>query len=73
MKEATGEVSMTVITLVAIAIIGAILALMWPKIQERINGMWTSTDKNAEAGCKKIGGTWNSQTGECIGGTTTQG
>ena len=69
MKEATGEVSMTVITLVAIAIIGAILALMWPKIQDRITGMWDSTDKNAEKGCTKIGGTWNAQTGECIGGT----
>ncbi len=69
MKEATGEVSMTVITLVAIAIIGAILALMWPKIQERITGMWDSTDENGKIGCEKIGGKWNSKTGQCIGGT----
>lgn len=40
MKEATGEVSMTVITLVAIAVIGAILAVMWPTIQEAITGLW---------------------------------
>jgi len=40
MKEATGEVSMTVITLVAIAVIGAILAALWPNIKERINGIW---------------------------------
>ena len=58
MKEATGEVSMTVITLVAIGIIGAILALFWPKIQEKINGLWGSTDTNSQQGCASIGGTW---------------
>ena len=36
MKEATGEVSMTVITLVAIAVIGAVLAIMWPQISNKI-------------------------------------
>lgn len=40
MKEATGEVSMTVVTLVAIAVIGAILAFMWPTIQNSIEGLW---------------------------------
>lgn len=40
MKEATGEVSMTVITLVAIAVIGAILAFMWPTIKTTINNLW---------------------------------
>jgi len=40
MKEATGEVSMTVITLVAIAVIGAILALLWPNIKNQINDLW---------------------------------
>ena len=40
MKEATGEVSMTVVTLVAIAVIGAILAFMWPTIQNSISGLW---------------------------------
>lgn len=42
MKEATGEVSMTVVTLVAIAVIGAILAFMWPTIQNKITGLWGS-------------------------------
>ena len=42
MKEATGEVSMTVITLVAIAVIGAIIAFMWPNIQNKIEGLWGS-------------------------------
>ena len=40
MKEATGELSMTVITLVAIAVIGAILAFMWPTIKTKINDLW---------------------------------
>lgn len=40
MKEATGEVSMTVVTLVAIAVIGAILALFWDNIANSIAGLW---------------------------------
>lgn len=44
MKEATGEVSMTVITLVAIAVIGAILALVWPNIKEKITDLWNPGD-----------------------------
>lgn len=36
MKEATGEVSMTMITIVAVAVIGGILALMWDPITEWI-------------------------------------
>ena len=55
MKEATGEVSMTVITLVAIAVIGAILAFMWPTIQNSIEGLWGDVD-----GC-----TYNPKTGKC--------
>lgn len=43
MKEATGEVSMTVVTLVAIAVVGAILAFMWPTIQNSITGLWGNT------------------------------
>ena len=56
MKEATGEVSMTVITLVAIAVIGAILAFMWPTIKDKINNLWgtTTCEKgyNADGTCK---------------------
>lgn len=40
MKEATGEVSMTVIVIVAVAVIGGILAFMWPKIQDTIEESW---------------------------------
>ena len=44
MKEATGEVSMTVITLVAIAVIGAILAFMWPTIRDKVENLWNPGD-----------------------------
>jgi len=54
MKEATGEVSMTVVTLIAIAVIGAILAIMWPNIQNRITGLWNS---NCGGACTKTDGT----------------
>ena len=46
MKEATGEVSMTVVTLVAIAIIGGILAVMWPTIQNSISGLWGNVESS---------------------------
>ena len=59
---------MTVITLVAIAIIGAILALLWPKIQARITGMWGGIDTNGQRGCQEIGGTWDATNNTCIGG-----
>ena len=37
MKEATGEVSMTMVTIVAIAVIGGILVALWPTITNWIN------------------------------------
>jgi len=61
MKEATGEVSMTVITLVAIAVIGGILALMWPTIKDTITGLWGGD--SAQEQCKHNGGTWKN--GRC--------
>ena len=48
MKEATGEVSMTVVTLVAIGVIGAILAFMWPTIQNSISGLWGGAEESAK-------------------------
>ena len=38
MKEATGEVSMTMVTIVAIAVIGSILAILWGPITNWIRG-----------------------------------
>ena len=40
MKEATGEVSMTIVTLVAIAVIGAILATQWDTIKNYVTDLW---------------------------------
>lgn len=55
MKEATGEVSMTVITLVAIAVIGAIIAAMWPTISNQIEGLWTGGTTSCTHGYKPDG------------------
>lgn len=46
MKEATGELNMTVITIVAIAVIGGILALMWGPITNWIQDSF-GAGKNA--------------------------
>ena len=40
MKAATGELNLTVITILAIAAIIAFFWAMWPKIQQTINGQW---------------------------------
>lgn len=60
MKEATGEVSMTVITIVAVAVIAGLLALLWPKI----SGMFDRVG-STEQQCQAQGGTWDSATGAC--------
>ena len=51
MKAATGELNLTVITLIAIAaVIGFFTMIMWPKIQTSLNTQWdgisNSTVKN---------------------------
>ncbi len=48
MKESTGEVSMTVVTLVAIAVIGAILATQWDSIKNYIGGLWGNGGNTAQ-------------------------
>ena len=58
MKEATGEVSMTVITLVAIGVIGAIIALFWPQIQTRISTLFGANDCPA--------GQYEDSNGNCV-------
>ena len=60
MKEATGEVSMTVITLVAIAVIGGIIALIWPTVREKITSLWGADAQKCENG--QI---WDAQTNSC--------
>lgn len=55
MKEATGEVSMTMVTIVAVAVIGGIVALLWPQIQNWIQNSFTNSGNNT---CP-AGQTWN--------------
>ena len=40
MKEATGEMNMTVVTIIAIGAIIAFFWFMWPSIKNTISGQW---------------------------------
>ena len=43
MKEATGELNMTVVTIIAIAAIAAFfMTVIWPNIQSSINSQWNT-------------------------------
>ncbi len=46
MKAATGELNLTVITLIAIAAVIAFFWLMWPGIQNSINSQWQDISTN---------------------------
>ena len=43
MKEASGELNMTLITIVAIAAIAGLFALLWPNIRNTITSKWNGT------------------------------
>lgn len=41
MKEASGELNMTVITIIAIAAIATFFStIIWPRVKESINNQW---------------------------------
>lgn len=42
MKAATGELNLTVITLIAIAAVIGFFWIMWPNIQNSLNTQWES-------------------------------
>ena len=42
MKAATGELNLTVITIIAIAAVMGFFWVMWPKIQNSINSQWSN-------------------------------
>lgn len=42
MKAATGELNLTVITIIAVAAVIAFFWLMWPSIQTTINKQWSN-------------------------------
>lgn len=46
MKEASGELNMTLITIVAVAAIAALFALLWPNIKNAISGKWNDTSNS---------------------------
>ena len=46
MKAATGELNLTVITLIAIGAVIAFFWMMWPGIQNSIRDQWEDVSKN---------------------------
>ncbi len=56
MKAATGELNLTVITLIAIGAVIAFFWLMWPNIQESIENQWNDINTNDRTRQSQIGG-----------------
>lgn len=48
MKEASGELNMTLITIVAVAAIAGLFALLWPTIKKNIIDKWNGTSGELE-------------------------
>lgn len=46
MKAATGELNLTVITLIAIAAVIGFFWIMWPQIQNTINEQWSTIQQD---------------------------
>lgn len=64
MKEATGELNMTVITIIAIGAVIAFFWLMWPQIKNTISSSWNNVGAGGSTECK--GNThYNASTGRC--------
>ena len=57
MKEASGEFSMTVVTIVAVTVVAGVIAFMAPKVAGWIEGEW-STVSTQEQTCA-AGQVWN--------------
>ncbi len=53
MKEASGELSMTVVTIIAVALILGLLYMFWPQIQQKITGTF---DNATERKCYDLNG-----------------
>lgn len=56
MKEATGEMNMTVVTIIAIGAIIAFFWIMWPTIKNTITGQF-----NSVTSCKNV-----DEAGRCL-------
>ena len=46
MKEASGELSMTLVTIIAVGVIVGIFAAFWPQIRDKISEIWGGFDTN---------------------------
>lgn len=44
MKEASGELNMTLITIVAVALVGGLFAVLYPSIKSAIESKWGGTE-----------------------------
>jgi hypothetical protein len=51
MKEATGELNMTVVTIIAIGAIIAFFWVMWPQIKNTIGNTWNSVSNEGATTC----------------------
>ena len=54
MKEATGELSMTVITIIAIVAIAGIVTFLVPLVRGYINNSWTNLSGTSATGYIRI-------------------
>lgn len=50
MKAATGELNLTVITLIAIAAVIGFFWIMWPNIQNSLNDQWNNINSSPNSG-----------------------
>lgn len=50
MKAASGELNLTVITLIAIAAVIGFFWIMWPKIQNSLNNQWDKISDESKVG-----------------------
>ena len=49
MKEATGELNMTVVTIILIGLIAVFFAAFWPSIQDNITDQWNDITNSQDA------------------------
>jgi len=66
LKEATGELNMTVVTIIAIGAIIAFFWFMWPQISTTIQNTWNNISGSGGAGTQcPAGMNYNPNTGQC--------
>jgi hypothetical protein len=58
MKEASGELNMTLITIVAVAALAGLFALLWPRISNVVKNKWDQTENSTQKVCTQ----WNGNT-----------